>query len=59
MFPLELRLGPFALNAHGVMTAAGIWVGWLLARREARRKGLGSKLFHRRPFGMDGILVAR
>jgi phosphatidylglycerol:prolipoprotein diacylglycerol transferase len=40
VFPLELRLGPFAINAHGVMTAAGIWAGWLLARREARRKGL-------------------
>lgn len=40
MFPVELRLGPFALNAHGVLTAAGIWLGWFLARREARRKGL-------------------
>ncbi len=40
MFPFELRLGPFALNAHGVMTAAGIWIGWLLARAEAERKRL-------------------
>ena len=35
MFPVELRLGPFAINAHGVMTATGFWVGWLLARLDS------------------------
>jgi len=51
MFPVELRLGPFAINAHGVMTAAGIWVGWLLARVEAERKDLD------RAF-LDGLVFA-
>ena len=51
MFPVELRLGPFAVNAHGVMTAVGIWLGWLLARVEARRKNLD-------PGFLDGLVVA-
>jgi phosphatidylglycerol:prolipoprotein diacylglycerol transferase len=40
LFPVDLRVGPLAINAHGVMTAMGIWLGWLLARAEARRKNL-------------------
>lgn len=51
MFPIELRAGPFAINAHGLMTAVGIWVGWLLARAEADRKGL-DRVF------LDGLIFA-
>lgn len=51
LFPIELRAGPFAINAHGVMTAVGIWVGWLLARAEADRKGL-DRVF------LDGLIFA-
>lgn len=40
MFPISLQLGPFTINAHGVMMALGFIAGWLLIRNEARRKGL-------------------
>ena len=39
LFPVDLRGGPLAINVHGVMTAVGIWLGWLPARAEAERKG--------------------
>lgn len=51
MFPVELRLGPFAINAHGVMTVVGIWLGWVLARVEARRKTLD-------PVFLDNLALA-
>jgi hypothetical protein len=40
LFPVDLCVGPLAINAHGVMTAAGIWLRWPVDRAEAERKGL-------------------
>ena len=40
MFPISLQLGPFTINAHGVMMALGFIAGWFVALYEARRKGL-------------------
>jgi prolipoprotein diacylglyceryltransferase len=37
LFPIEVRLGPFAINPYGVLAAVGVFAGWLLARAEARR----------------------
>ncbi len=35
-----IHLGPFMINWHGVLTAAGILVGWHVARRMAKRLGI-------------------
>ena len=61
VFPVELRVGPLAINAHGVMTAVGIWLGWLLARAEAERQRLDRTFPANLAFAivLEGLVGAR
>lgn len=43
MYPVLFKLGPFTIRPYGVMLATAFVVGLYLARREARRKGLGEE----------------
>lgn len=43
MYPVLFKLGPFTVPSYGVMLATAFVVGLYLARREARRKGLGEE----------------
>ena len=38
------HVGPLAPRWYGVLIATGIFVGWLIARRELRRRGLGPEI---------------
>jgi len=58
LFPIFLQIGPFTINAHGVMTALGFMAGWLLVRYEARRKGLDLKILEGLiPYAVIGGLI--
>ncbi len=58
MFPNYLQIGPFTINAHGVMMALGFIAGWFLALYEARRKGLERKTLEGLlPYAVIGGLI--
>ncbi len=44
MYPILFRIGPITIKSYGFMLALAFVVGILLARREARRKGLNPDL---------------
>ncbi|MFQ5852999.1 MAG: prolipoprotein diacylglyceryl transferase [Candidatus Binatia bacterium] len=58
MFPISFAIGPFIVNAHGVMMALGFIVGWFLVRYEARRKGLNREALEGLvPYAVVGGLI--
>lgn len=63
MYPVLFEIGPIAINSYGVMIAVAFLVGLWLALREAKRKGIDSKLvsdfaIYAIIFGMLGARLA-